>query len=135
MPQRISGVTAIPNHIEKPAEPDATQVGQGVEHITAAMREEEVLDQLADRGMQREYAECPPGPDPIIRRATAGAKKIEAWTTLSSPVIPGPASPWGEYTAISCTARATPKAKRHKSFWARSFCLPGLWVCSFGLPG
>src|SRR5674476_236607 len=95
MPQRISGVAAAPDHIGKPPERDATQVGQGVEHVTAAMREEEVLDQLADRGMQREYAECPPGPDPHHQESEGRREEDRNVDHLVEPGDPRPCQPLG----------------------------------------
>ena len=56
---------------------------------------------------------------PAISAARAGAAKMDTWTTLSSPVISGPAGPFGAYTAISCTATARPKATRHTGLGIR----------------
>src|SRR5664280_3275130 len=50
---------------------------------------------------------------PAISAAKAGAAKISIWTTLSSPVICGPAGTCGEYTATCCRATATTRAARH----------------------
>src|SRR5665647_133829 len=95
MPQRISGVTTIPDHIGKPAERDATQVRQGVEHITAALREEEVLDQLADRGMHRKYAECPPGAYPHHQESEGRREEDGNVDHLVEPGDPRPCQPLG----------------------------------------
>src|SRR5665647_118890 len=95
MAQRISGVTAIPDHIGEPAEPDATQVGHGVEHITAALRQPKVLDQLADRGMQREYAECPPSADPHHQEGECRREEDRDVDHLVEPGDPRPRQPLG----------------------------------------
>src|SRR5665647_3429031 len=96
MPRRISGVATFPDQIGQAAERDPTEVGQDVKHITTALRKANVLDQLADRGMHREYAECPPGADPHHQHSEGRCEEDGHVDHLVEPGDPRPSQPvWG----------------------------------------
>src|SRR5471030_2862926 len=63
MPATLSVLAAIPDHVRHPAEENATEISDGIKHVTAAVRQDKMLDQLADGRMQGEYYECPAGAD------------------------------------------------------------------------
>ena len=54
-------LAAIPDHVSQSAQHDAAEVGHDIEDVTVTVRQHKVLDQLADRRVHGEYAECPPG--------------------------------------------------------------------------
>src|SRR5450759_3054134 len=63
MPATLSVLAAIPDHERHRAEQNATEVGNGIKHVTAAVSQKKMLDQLAYRRMHGEYSQCPPGPE------------------------------------------------------------------------
>jgi len=59
----LSVLAAIPDHVCQPAEENAADVGNGIKHVTAAVSQKKVLDQLTYRRMHGEYPQYPPGPE------------------------------------------------------------------------
>src|SRR5450759_1164456 len=93
--QTLSVLATTPDQIRQPAECDATEVGHHVEHITAAVRQKEALDQLAGRCMHGEYAECPPGANAQHQRRKSRCGKDSHVDHLVEPGDPRPCQPLG----------------------------------------
>ena len=63
MPATLSVLAPIPDQVRQPAEQNTKEIGNRIKHVTAAVRQRKMLDQLAYRSVHSKYAECPPGAD------------------------------------------------------------------------
>jgi hypothetical protein len=91
-----------------------TQISPGVEHVTAAVWKRAKCQTSSLMGPCMARTPSAQGAVmPAIGAARAGPAKMQVLTTLSSPVLLGPAGVCHEYRAISCRATTTTRAARH----------------------
>jgi len=77
MAATLSVLAATPDQIRQPAEQNTAEIGKGIKHVTAAVRERKMLDQLTDRRMHGEYSECPARADANDQRRKSRSGKDE----------------------------------------------------------
>ena len=75
MPLTLSVLAPIPDQVRQRAEQNTTEVGNRIKHVTAAVRQRKMLDQLAYRSVHSKYAECPPGADAHHESRKSGGGK------------------------------------------------------------
>src|SRR5664279_1929672 len=83
--QTLSGLAAVTDQKDQRAQRDARQVSRLVPHIPGSMRQREMLDQLADRGVNREDADHPGGAQTRQQRRQNRRREDEGMDHLVEP--------------------------------------------------